>query len=173
MRYHPPLPLVVPTSSILFIPTEGRNLLFSRHRHSPSVSVTLTLVIPTISICHSEPKGGICCLPREKKYYVYMMASKTRVLYVGVTGFLMARVLQHKAGDTEGFAKRYNITRLVYFEVFQYVNNAIARETEIKKWRREKKVALIMASNRTWEDLAADWGQCIPAGKADSSLQSE
>ena len=112
-------------------------------------------------------------MPREKKYYVYIMASKSRVLYVGVTGFLMARVLQHKAGVTDGFTKRYNITRLVYYEAFQYVNNAIAHETEIKKWRREKKVALIMASNRTWEDLAANWAQCIPRGKADSSLRSE
>jgi len=71
------------------------------------------------------------------------MASKSRVLYIGVTGFLMSRMLQHKAGEIEGFTKRYNITRLVYYEVFQYVNNAIARETEIKKWRREKKVTLI------------------------------
>ncbi len=97
-------------------------------------------------------------MPREKKYYVYIMASKSRVLYVGITGFLMARVLQHKAGETDSFTKRYNISRLVYYEVFQYVNNAIARETEIKKWRREKKVALIVASNRTWEDLAARLG---------------
>jgi len=82
-------------------------------------------------------------LPREKRYYVYIMASKSRVLYIGVTGFLMSRMLQHKAGEIEGFTKRYNITRLVYYEVFQYVNNAIARETEIKKWRREKKVTLI------------------------------
>ena len=82
-------------------------------------------------------------MPREKRYYVYIMASKSRVLYIGVTGFLMSRMLQHKAGEIEGFTKRYNITRLVYYEVFQYVNNAIARETEIKKWRREKKVTLI------------------------------
>jgi len=82
-------------------------------------------------------------LPREKRYYVYIMASKSRVLYIGVTGFLMSRMLQHKAGEIEGFTKRNNITRLVYYEVFQYVNNAIARETEIKKWRREKKVTLI------------------------------
>jgi putative endonuclease len=65
------------------------------------------------------------------------------------------------------------VTRLVYYEVFQYVNNAIARETEIKKWRREKKVALIEGSNPTWEDLAGDWGTSIPPMKADSSLRSE
>ncbi|MGH9500374.1 MAG: GIY-YIG nuclease family protein [Terriglobales bacterium] len=112
-------------------------------------------------------------MPREKKYYVYILASKSRVLYVGVTGFLTSRVLQHKAGDTDGFTKRYNINRLVYYEAFQYVNNAIARETEIKQWRREKKVALIETSNRTWEDLAADLGHSVLTPQADSSLRSE
>ena len=110
---------------------------------------------------------------RDKRYYVYIMASKSRVIYVGVTGSLMGRALRHKACEAEGFTKRYNVTRLVYYEVFRYVNSAIARETEIKKWRREKKVALIQASNPTWEDLAADWGTAIPPMKADSSLRSE
>jgi putative endonuclease len=112
-------------------------------------------------------------LPREKRYYVYIMASKSRTLYVGITGFLMPRVIQHKAGETGGFTRRYKITRLVYYEVFQYVNNAIVRKTEIKNWRREKKVALIEASNPTREDLAADWGEIVPMRKADSSLRSE
>ncbi|HEY1800492.1 MAG TPA: GIY-YIG nuclease family protein [Terriglobales bacterium] len=94
-------------------------------------------------------------MPREKRYHVYIMASKSRVLYVGVTGFLMPRVLQHKAG-AGGFTDKYRANRLVYCETFRYVNNAIARETEIKKWRREKKVALIERGNPTWEDLAAD-----------------
>ena len=71
-------------------------------------------------------------MAREKRYHVYMMASASRVLYVGVTGFLMARVLQHKAGEDDGFTKKYNIHRLVYFETFRYINNAIARETQIK-----------------------------------------
>ncbi len=70
-------------------------------------------------------------MPREKRYYVYILASKSRVLYVGVTGFLMPRVIQHKTGEVVGFTRRYNINRLVYYEAFQYVNNAIARETEI------------------------------------------
>jgi putative endonuclease len=112
-------------------------------------------------------------LYRDKRYYVYIMASKSRVIYVGVTGSLMSRALKHKSCAVEGFTKRYNATRLVYYEVFQYVNNVIARETEIKKWRREKKVALIERSNPTWEDLAADWGTSIPPMKADSSLRSE
>jgi len=58
-------------------------------------------------------------LPRDKRYYLYIMASKSRVLYVGVTGFLMSRVLQHKAAETDGFTKRYNVNRLVYYESFQ------------------------------------------------------
>lgn len=106
---------------------------------------------------------------REKRYYVYILASKNRALYVGVTGFLMARVLQHKSGECDGFTKKYKVNGLVYYEVFQYVNNAISRETEIEKWRREKKVALFEADNPTWEDLAADWGKPAVMTKADSS----
>jgi putative endonuclease len=110
---------------------------------------------------------------REKRYYVYLMASKSRVLYVGVTGFLYARVMQHKRAQVEGFTKKYHVNRLVYFETFRYVNNAITRETEIKKWRRAKKVALMETNNPTWEDLAADWGEAIQPLTADSSLRSE
>ena len=106
---------------------------------------------------------------RAKRYYVYIMASKSRVLYVRMTGFLMARVLQHKSGESGGFATRYHTDRLVYYELFHYVNNAIARETQVKKWRREKKVALIEAENPTWEDLAADWGKPCRLLTADSS----
>jgi len=113
---------------------------------------------------------------RERRYYVYIMASKSRVIYVGVTGFLMARVLRHKTGEGGAFTSKYRVHRLVYFRGFQNVGDAIAQETEIKKWRREKKVALIREENPTWEDLAADWGQ--PAvmrvsRKAGSSLRSE
>ena len=92
------------------------------------------------------------------------MSSKGRVLYIGMTGFLCPRVLQHKSGEVDGFTRRYNITRLVYYESFRYVNNAIARETEIKKWRREKKVALIESVNPLWNDLAEGWGQPIGLG---------
>jgi putative endonuclease len=105
---------------------------------------------------------------REKRYYVYILSSKGRVLYVGMTGFLTARMLQHKAGETHGFTRRYHVDRLVYYEVFRYVNNAIARETEIKSWRREKKVALIEANNLLWNDLAGDWGQPAGMSTADS-----
>jgi len=88
----------------------------------------------------------------ERRYCVYIMASKSRVIYVGVTGFLMARVLRHRAGDGGAFTRKYCANRLVYYHSFENVGDAIARETEIKKWRREKKVALIRAENPTWED---------------------
>jgi len=109
---------------------------------------------------------------RERRYYVYIMASKSRVLYVGITGFLMARVLRHKGGEGGAFTRKYRVYRLVYYHSFQNVGDAIARETEIKKWRREKKVALIHADNPTWEDLAAGWGEAAVmrvSGKAGSS----
>jgi putative endonuclease len=98
-------------------------------------------------------------MARERRYYVYIMASKSRVIYVGMTGFLMARVLRHRAGEGGAFTRKYRVHRLVYYHSFQNVGDAIARETEIKKWRREKKVALIRESNPTREDLAAGWGE--------------
>jgi putative endonuclease len=97
---------------------------------------------------------------REKKrYYVYIMASRSRTLYTGVTGDLCYRALQHKRGEVEGFTKRYHINRLVYYEVFKYVNSAIAREKEIKAWTRAKRLALIRSDNPTWQDLADGWGE--------------
>ena len=71
----------------------------------------------------------------------------------------MNRILSHRAGEGSNFTRKYQIYRLVYYEVFHNVAAAIARETEIKKWRREKKIALIIRSNPTWEDLAAEWGK--------------
>jgi putative endonuclease len=115
-------------------------------------------------------------MAQPRTYYVYILASKSRVLYVGVTGSLMSRVLRHRAGEGSLFARRYRVHRLVYFQSFHNIGDAIARESEIKKWRREKKIALIEERNPTWEDLADGWGQ--PAamrvpGTADSSLRSE
>ncbi len=95
------------------------------------------------------------------RYYVYIMSSKSRVLYVGVTGFLLSRVLRHKSDEGGAFTSKYRVHRLVYYQAFQNIGDAIARETVIKSWRREKKVALIRENNPTWEDLAADWGKPI------------
>ncbi len=98
-----------------------------------------------------------------KTYYVYILASASRVLYTGITNHLERRVLQHKRKQVQGFTQRYNATQLVYFEVWGEVRAAIAREKQIKDWRRSKKIALIQSTNPRWEDLSADWCARMPA----------
>jgi putative endonuclease len=78
-----------------------------------------------------------------KKYYVYIMNSPTGTLYTGMTSNLKRRVYEHKQKLREGFTKKYNVTRLTYYEEMSDVQTALAREKEIKKWRRSKKIALI------------------------------
>ena len=92
-----------------------------------------------------------------KQYYIYLMASFRQTLYVGVTNDLQRRVYEHKAKETEGFTKRYNVDRLVYFEEFSDVPEAIAREKSVKKWGRRKKIELIKSMNPTWRDLSDEW----------------
>jgi putative endonuclease len=87
-------------------------------------------------------------------YYVYIMASRSKVLYTGVTNDLLRRVAEHKGGLVPGFTSRYRVDRLVYFECTPNVASAVARERQIKAWRREKKVALIEANNAEWADLS-------------------
>jgi putative endonuclease len=89
-------------------------------------------------------------------------------LYTGVTNDIERRAFEHKTYRVPGFATRYRISRLVYFERHRYIGDAIRREKEIKSWRRSKKVALIEASNPTWDDLAADWFGPPARRKADS-----
>jgi putative endonuclease len=96
-------------------------------------------------------------VPTPKNYYVYIMASAPRTLYTGVTSDLERRVLQHRRKLLAGFTARYNINRLVYYEVSSEVAAAIAREKQIKSWTREKKIALIESVNRDWKDLSAAW----------------
>ncbi len=91
------------------------------------------------------------------QYYVYIMASFRRVIYVGVTRDLERRVYAHKQKALPGFTARYNVDRLVYVEGTGDILAALAREKEIKGWRREKKVALIEAQNPDWRDLSLDW----------------
>jgi putative endonuclease len=97
----------------------------------------------------------------DKRYYVYIMASRSLTLYTGVTGDIYCRALQHKAGEVEGFTKKYHVNRLVYYETFKYVNNAINREKQIKAWTRAKRLALIKTMNPTWQDLAEGWGEAM------------
>ena len=85
------------------------------------------------------------------------MASASGVLYVGVTRDLERRVLEHKTKAKVGFSSRYKTMMLVYFEAFGQVKGAIAREKQLKRWRREKKVELIEGMNREWRDLSEEF----------------
>ena len=111
---------------------------------------------------------GICFLfyhpamsRREYDFFVYILASRSRQLYIGVTNSLERRMKEHIAALPGSYTARYSIHRLVYFEHTAYVLNAIARETEWKGWTRPQKIALIESVNPTWEDLSTDWGQSL------------
>jgi putative endonuclease len=89
-----------------------------------------------------------------KQYYIYIMTnSRNTVLYVGVTNNLINRVYEHKAKLADGFTKKYNIVKLVYYEIFEDIENAILREKQIKVGSRQKKIRLIDSTNREWRDL--------------------
>jgi methylglutaconyl-CoA hydratase len=92
-----------------------------------------------------------------RHFYVYILSSKSRVLYTGITDDIYRRTWQHKNDVDPGFTSDYKVHCLVYYETFKYVNKAIAREKTIKGWLRRKKIALIEAENPTWEDLSASW----------------
>src|SRR4051812_6589049 len=94
---------------------------------------------------------------REHRYFVYILTNYSRTLYTGVTSDLEQRVAQHKQKLIAGFTSKYNIDQLVWFEEFSNINEAIAREKQIKGWTRIKKVTLIERDNSRWEDLARDW----------------
>ncbi len=98
----------------------------------------------------------------EKFYYVYILASQFRVLYVGITSKLETRVWQHKTHWFAGFTSKYHVTNLVYLETYNSVHAAIRREKELKSWRREKKIALIESINPKWRDLSYGWYQQTP-----------
>ena len=100
---------------------------------------------------------------REPKiYFVYIMTNRSKTLYTGITGNLIARVRRHKLGIGSQFTSRYRLDRLVYFERFDDVHNAIEREKEIKRWLRVKKIALIVSVNPAWRDLSAEWVERHP-----------
>jgi len=90
-------------------------------------------------------------------YHVYILASASGVLYTGVTNHLERRTMEHKKKLCRGFTKEYDVTRLVYFEPFGDIRDAIGREKQIKRWRREKKLALIRGMNPKFRDLSEDF----------------
>ncbi|MFQ5527913.1 MAG: GIY-YIG nuclease family protein [Thermoanaerobaculia bacterium] len=96
---------------------------------------------------------------KKRRFFVYILASHSRTLYVGITSNPRARVHAHRTGEHSGFTKRYAIHRLVHLEEFERVADALRREKQIKGWLRRKKVQLITDHNPDWRDLAADlWG---------------
>ncbi len=96
------------------------------------------------------------------QYDVYILLNASRMLYVGVTNDLMRRMSEHRQKLAPGYAARYNLKKLAYYETYNDVNVAIAREKELKGWRRERKVALIEAGNPEWRDLCEEWFQDGP-----------
>ena len=91
-------------------------------------------------------------------YYVYCLTNEyNNVMYIGMTNNLVRRVFEHKTKQVPGFTEKYNVGKLVYFEETLDVDMAIAREKEIKKWRRQKKNVLVAAVNSEWKDLSEGW----------------
>jgi putative endonuclease len=104
---------------------------------------------------------------RTSEYYVYIVTNKSWTLYTGVTNDLTRRLWEHKRGTVKGFTSRYRIGKLIYYETFGDIRDAIAREKQIKGWTRARKMALVKAANPTWKDLSAGWFQ-----ERDASLRS-
>ena len=94
-------------------------------------------------------------------YYVYILTNKANtVFYIGVTSDIEQRIWQHKEKIFKGFTSRYNCNKLVYFENFQWVHDAIAREKQLKGGSRQKKIDLIVKENPSWSDLSEGWYAC-------------
>lgn len=92
-----------------------------------------------------------------KQYYVYIMTNSSRTLYTGVTDNLIRRVYEHRNKLVQGFTQKYNITKLVHYEITNDVRAAIVREKQIKGWLRRKKIALVETANPGWKDLSQGW----------------
>ena len=92
------------------------------------------------------------------QYYIYILTNKRNgTLYIGITNDLERRLFEHKHKLIHGFTNKYNLDKLVYFEQYQYVNDAIKREKQLKNWNRQWKIDLIETENKEWNDLSFDW----------------
>ena len=113
--------------------------------------------------CFFQPKvewcSCACCFSNGamRTFWVYVLASRSRVLYVGVTNDLLRRLMEHRLHKVAGFTAKYRVNRLVHLEETTGVEEAIAREKQIKGWRRSKKIELIEKDNPTWIDLSETW----------------
>jgi len=104
-----------------------------------------------------------------RDYFIYIMTNVSKTLYVGITNNLMRRILEYRSKSIPGFTKKYNITKLVYFDSTSDARTAIAREKRIKGWRRARKMELINSINPYWIDLSVNWSV---EGAGDPSLRS-
>ena len=89
----------------------------------------------------------------NKSFFIYILSSFNKVLYIGITGNLGKRIWEHREGVVSSFTKKYNVKILVYYEEYDNPETAIKREKQLKKWRREKKIKLIESKNPDWKDL--------------------
>jgi putative endonuclease len=113
-------------------------------------------------------------MSREYRFYVYILQSSSRrALYIGMTNNLHRRVFEHKTHQHEGFTDEYNAVRLVYWERYDDVHKALAREKQLKGWRREKKLWLIAQLNPGWKNLAVDWYDEAPAELTEDEDQTQ
>jgi putative endonuclease len=138
-------------------------------RWSGTISLRQVPQYETTVGCHPERSEGSARGPSHQ-YFVYIVASATRRLYVGVTNDLIRRVCEHKCGTASAFTRRYGITRLVCVETTTSVKDAIAREKQIKGWLRCKKMALVELENPGWADFSDGW--LSARDSADPSLRS-
>jgi putative endonuclease len=95
----------------------------------------------------------------EHYYYVYIVASRSHTLYIGITDNIQRRIEQHRDAALPGFTATYHCNRLVLLEAYQYVQQATAREKQLKGWKRSKKIWLIELTNPTWADLSEAWSK--------------
>jgi putative endonuclease len=96
-------------------------------------------------------------MPKEHRYAAYIVTNATKLFYVGMSSDLRNRMWKHKNKEFEGFTSNWNVCRLVYYEVFEHVADAIRRERQWKGWTRKKKIALIESKNLNWHDLSEEW----------------
>jgi putative endonuclease len=108
-------------------------------------------------VTNSERSEGPMHSGDHRHYCIYILTNRSKTLYVGVTNNLLRRVWEHKFGNGSEFCKHYKIDRLVYYESFDDVRNAIDREKQIKGWLRIRKIQLIVSVNPSWSDLSEGW----------------
>ena len=130
----------------------------SKHPYPTPNPVWGTASENVTTITANQPKTPDDSTMRDPRYYcTYIVASHSGTLYIGVSGNLHRRVFQHKFHHFEGFTDRYDVVRLIYWESYDDVHKALAREKQLKGWTRAKKIALIVRRNPHWLDLASEW----------------